>query len=259
MTSIDPIYSVCGFFVALLVGQTGVGGGSLMTPLLILGFGIPPAVAVGTDLLYAAATNAVGTLVHGRNKTVDWRITLRLAGGSIPTAFVTLLALSHFGLAHNRSSTVISAVLGVALILTAIALVFRGRILSLAGTGSEAAPHPRTAVLTVVIGVAIGFLVSISSVGAGALGVTSLILLYPWLKLSRIVGSDIAHAVPLTLLAGLGHWTLGSVDPTLLVSLLLGSVPGIVVGSQMAAKVPDVVLRPIVATVLLFVGGRLIF
>jgi len=258
MTSIDPIYSICGFLVALLVGQTGVGGGSLMTPLLILGFSIPPATAVGTDLLYAAATNAVGTLVHGRNKTVDWRITLRLACGSIPTAFLTLFALSRLGLA-DQHSTVISAVLGVALILTAVALVFRARILALAGTGTEDAPHPRTVALTVLTGVAIGFLVSISSVGAGALGVTSLILLYPWLKLSRIVGSDIAHAVPLTLLAGLGHWTLGSVEPMLLVSLLIGSIPGIIIGSQMAAKVPDVVLRPVVATVLLFVGGRLIF
>jgi uncharacterized protein len=256
--SIDPLYSLSGFVVGLLVGQTGVGGGALMTPLLILLFGVPPATAVGTDLLYASATKTVGTLVHGLNHTVRWRTVGLLASGSIPAAALTLLVISTFAVSGSATSGVISCVLGVMLWLTALSLIFRRQFLAWAGSRLLTIEPRRTSWLTVLTGAVIGVLVTISSVGAGALGVTALLLLYPRLPMAVIVGSDIAHAVPLTLLAGIGHWYLGSVDWTLLTSLLTGSVPGIIVGSYLCRRVPNAVLRPILATVLLMVGGRLV-
>ena len=259
LSTVNPLYTLSGFVVGLLVGQTGVGGGSLMTPILVLLFGIHPATAVGTDLLYAAATKSVGTLVHGYNHTVDWRVTRRLATGSLPATVLTLVLVSHFNLATPEAGKAISFVLGIALLLTAIALIFRSRLVALVGDRFASLPERRTAALTVATGVVLGALVTISSVGAGAVGVTALILLYPHLPTKTIVGSDIAHAVPLTLVAGIGHWILGSLDWTLLTSLLTGSIPGIILGSYLAAKVPDAVLRPILATVLVVVGGRLVF
>ena len=255
---IDPLYSLTGFFVGLLVGQTGMGGGAMMTPLLILLFGVHPATAVGTDLLYASATKAVGTLVHGLNHTVRWRIVTLLAMGSVPATALTLLVMSKFDQSGTIASGIIASVLGVLLLLTSLSLFFRSQFLAFAGTRLLAIEPRQTTLLTVTTGAALGVLVTISSVGAGALGVTALLLLYPRLPMAIIVGSDIAHAVPLTLVAGVGHWFLGSVDWPLLASLLTGSVPGIILGSYISAHVPDAVLRPILATTLMVVGGRLI-
>ncbi len=257
--SVDPRFMLSGFFVGLLVGQTGMGGGSLMTPILVLFFGIHPATAVGTDLLYASATKTVGTLVHGLNRTVDWRIVTRLASGSVPATLLTLLAISHFNIAGPTSGRIISMVLGVMLLLTALSLIFRRRFLALVGPTLERVPAEKAARLTVFTGVVLGILVTISSVGAGALGVTALLMLYPRVPMAIIVGSDIAHAVPLTLVAGVGHWWLGSVDWPLLTSLLSGSIPGIILGSYLSAHVPDAVLRPILAATLILVGGRLVY
>ena len=258
MQTIDTLYSASGFGVGLLVGLTGVGGGSLMTPLLVLLFGIHPTTAVGTDLLYAAATKSVGTAMHGVKNTVEWRIVGRLAAGSIPASAATLLLLSQLGVQSHAAGRLISIVLGVALVLTAVTILFRRQILEFwASRFGE--PNPgRIPLLTVLTGAVLGALVSISSVGAGAIGVTALLLLYPRLPTVRIVGSDIAHAVPLTLLAGLGHWLLGSVDWAVLSALLTGSLPGILVGSYVATRVPDLVLRPVLATTLILVGGRLL-
>src|SRR5262245_21163514 len=253
-------YSVAGFIVGAIVGLTGVGGGSLMTPLLVLMFGIHPAKAVGTDLLYAAITKAGGTWVHSSKGTVDWRITGLLAAGSMPATAVTLLAIHHFAPGgFGNSVKLISTVLGFALLLTATALLFRGRILAWAAarTAKERS-RGCTNVWTVATGIALGILVSISSVGAGALGVTALLLLYPKLPTVKIVGSDIAHAVPLTFVDGVGHWFMGSVDFTLLGSLRVGSLPGIWLGSHLAVRVPEKVLRPSLAAILLFTGGKLI-
>jgi uncharacterized membrane protein YfcA len=259
MSFFNPLYSVSGFAVGLLVGLTGVGGGSLMTPLLVLLFGIHPSTAVGTDLLYAAATKTVGTSVHGVSGTVDWRIVGWLAAGSVPATVATLLILAHFGVQSGAANHVITLVLGIALIATAIAILFRRIILNyFARRGGEPDPR-RTRIATVILGLILGVLVSISSVGAGAIGVTVLLVLYPALPASKLVGSDIAHAVPLTLIAGFGHWLMGSVNFPLLFSLLTGSVPGIIVGSLVATRMPDNVLRPILASTLALVGGRLIF
>jgi uncharacterized membrane protein YfcA len=257
--SVDPRFAVSGFFVGLLVGQTGMGGGSLMTPILVLFFGVHPATAVGTDLLYASATKTAGTLVHGLNRTIDWGIVGRLAIGSVPATVATLVAVSQFNIAGPTAARVISVVLGIMLLLTAISLVFRRRFLAIAGPALERVPPRIAARNTVITGVILGVLVTISSVGAGALGVTALLMLYPRVSMATIVGSDIAHAVPLTLVAGLGHWWLGSVDWPLLTSLLTGSIPGIVLGSYLSAHVPDGVLRPILAATLVLVGGRLVF
>ncbi len=254
----DYGYSVAGFFVGAIVGLTGVGGGSLMTPLLVLLFGINPAVAVGTDLLYAALTKAGGSLVHGRNNTVVWRIVALLGAGSVPAAALTLWWLSiHSGSTYGGKS-LISGTLGIALLLTACALLFRARLQAWAERpGISAFRERHLSALTVITGMILGVLVTISSVGAGALGSAALIFLYPRLSAVRIVGSDIAHAVPLTLVAGLGHWWLGNVDWALLLALLIGSLPGIALGSHAAARIPERVLRPMLATMLIFVGGKL--
>jgi uncharacterized protein len=257
LATINPLYSLSGLVVGTLVGFTGVGGGSLMTPLLVLLFGIHPATAVGTDLLYAGITKLAGTAVHGHNGTVDWRITRRLATGSLPAAVLTLLVLAHLGKNSADTGAVINTVLGFALILTAISLLFRRWLLASLARYTEKLSDRQISGLTVVLGVALGVLVSISSVGAGAIGVTVLILLYPNMPVARIVGSDIAHAVPLTLVAGTGHWLIGSVDWHLLISLLVGSIPGIAIGSHIASRVPDRVLRPILASTLAIVGGKL--
>jgi uncharacterized protein len=257
VSSVDVFYAIAGFGVSLLVGMTGVGGGSLMTPLLILLFGIHPATAVGTDLLYAAATKSAGTLVHGLNRSIDWRLVGRLAAGSMPTTALALFALTRFGIYSGAAQGLITAVLSCALAATASVLIFRKRIQPFfAAHVGELSPR-RTAALTVLLGAALGVLVSISSVGAGALGVTAIILLYPRLPTVRIVGSDIAHAVPLTLVAGIGYWMLGSIDWHLLGALLAGSLPGIVIGSYVSVRVPDTVLRFTLATTLLLVAGKL--
>jgi uncharacterized protein len=259
ISHINWLYSLSGLAIGTLVGFTGVGGGSLMTPLLVLLFGIHPATAVGTDLLYAGITKISGSVVHNLNGAVDWRITRRLASGSAPAAALTLLALSRFGAQSASVSTAITTTLGFALLLTAIVLVFRNWILKRVGTLLTDASEARIRWLTIALGAVLGVLVSISSVGAGAIGVTALLTLYPKLPTVKIVGSDIAHAVPLTLIAGAGHWWIGSVDFALLASLLIGSIPGIAIGSHFASRIPDRVLRPLLAGTLALVGGRLAF
>jgi uncharacterized membrane protein YfcA len=237
-----------------------------MTPLLILFFGVHPATAVGTDLLYAGVTKAVGTTVHGRSGSVNWRIVSLLASGSIPASVATLVALHVLGPRTEATSVLISFVLGTALLATAASLALRNRLIGHSATANGAdlastniASEWRQEVLTVLVGGAVGVLISISSVGAGAIGVTALYFLYPRLPAKMIIGSDIAHAVPLTLVAGSGYWLLGSIDWGMLGSLLVGSVPGIIVGSASAPRIPDAVLRPILATVLALVGARLVF
>ncbi|HTH73979.1 MAG TPA: sulfite exporter TauE/SafE family protein [Trinickia sp.] len=257
---INFLYSASGLGVGFLVGLTGVGGGSLMTPLLVLIFGVHPATAVGTDLLYAAVTKATGTLVHGLKGSVDWRITGRLAAGSVPAAALTLWLLHRYGMQSSAATSLIQHVLGTALLITSVALIFRPQLAKFAARRApQAISATRTALLTALTGAVLGALVSLTSVGAGAIGVTVLLLLYPLLPTSRIVGSDIAHAVPLTLVAGMGHWMLGSVDGAMLVSLLIGSVPGIALGSHFSARSPEALLRNLLAAVLVLVGVRLVW
>jgi uncharacterized membrane protein YfcA len=242
----------------MLVGLTGVGGGSLMTPVLVLLFGFHPATAVGTDLLYASVTKSVGTVVHHKGQTVDWRIVFGLASGSVPAAIITLYLMSRFGATAGHGSTTLNLLLGCALIVTGMAVMFRPLILRFAGDHIHGMTARRVTGWTVLLGATLGVLVSITSVGAGALGTTALLILYPKLPVARIAGSDIAHAVPLTLIAGIGHWMMGSVDFSLMGALLIGSIPGIIVGSLLGSRSSDAVLRPILAVTLLVVGGRLL-
>jgi uncharacterized membrane protein YfcA len=254
---IDPLYVVSGFGVGVLVGMTGVGGGSLMTPLLILLFGIHPATAVGTDLLYAAATKAGGSVAHGLAKSIHWPAVIRLASGSIPASIVTLFVLWQLDLNGESSRSLVNLVLCFALLLTAASLVFRKAIMDRYRARMEQFTPATTARATVLVGAALGVLVTISSVGAGAVGVTALLLLYPQLPMTRIVGSDIAHAVPLTLVAGMGHWATGAIDWHLMGVLLLGSLPGILIGSYCAHRVPEAALRLVLAATLVLVAGNL--
>ena len=259
LETVDPLYVLSGVLVGGLVGMTGVGGGSLMTPILILVFGIHPATAVGTDLLYASVTKASGSLVHGYNRNVEWRVVGRLASGSVPATILTVAALYYLHIDSKMTQLIITRVLGFALLFTAISLFMRKPLMRRYSANVPEMDPETVRRLTVLTGVILGVLVTLSSVGAGAIGVTALVLLYPKMESRRIVGSDIAHAVPLTLIAGAGHWWLGSVDFHMLVSLLVGSIPGIMISSHFASRVPDRVLRPLLAGTLAVVGGRLAF
>ena len=254
---IDPLYAASGLCVGILVGMTGVGGGSLMTPVLILLFGVHPAAAVGTDLMYAAATKTGGTVFHGFARSIDWPIVRRLASGSLPATIVTLYLMSYLNLDGAAARTLITIVLSFGLAATAAVLIFRHKITSMLHTRMMGLDPGQTAAATVFVGAVVGVLVSISSVGAGAIGATALIILYPRLPIVKIVGSDIAHAVPLTLAAGTGHWMLGTIDWHVVGSLLVGSWPGILLGSYLAFRLPETALRLLLAATLLVVAGKL--
>jgi uncharacterized membrane protein YfcA len=256
--SIDPLYICSGFGVGILVGMTGVGGGSLMTPLLILLFGVHPATAVGTDLLFAASTKAVRTMVHGVARTIDWRLVGLLTAGSMPATVASLIALSTLDLRGAAARHLIDLALGGVLLLTAAFLLGASHVRARAYADRISRLEPRTVLmLTVGLGFLMGILVSFTSVGAGAIGVTILLFLYPKMSVPCIVGSDIAHAVPLTLVAGTGHWILGSVDWALLGSLLVGSLPGVVFGSYVAGRVPSEAVRIALALVQMVVALKL--
>jgi uncharacterized membrane protein YfcA len=245
----DWLHAVAGLLVGVLVGLTGVGGGSLMTPLLVLLFGVSPQTAVGTDLLFAAITKITGSAVHGWRDTVEWKIVRRLALGSVPAAVITLavLAQGHIGKTMQRDLLLALAVL---LALTSLTVLFRNWLIRFAADLDPLDPPGKAIAGTIALGAVIGVAVSMTSVGAGAIGVSVLLMLYPRLPIVRIVGSDIAHAVPLALVAGIGHWFIGDVDGVLLTNLLVGSIPGVVVGSSLSTRAPDRVLRVVLAVVL---------
>lgn len=256
-------YIVSGLLVGMLVGLTGVGGGSLMTPLIVFLFGFPTSTAVGTDLLFASITKGGGVLVHHHShQSVEWKIVRWLALGSLPSALVVLGLLEHFGTKNPEVTKIINFSLGIALILTALSLFFRRRLMK-AGMETESHAPARfahlQAPLTVILGAILGALVTLSSVGAGALGTVALLFLYPRLPTLKIVGTDLAHAIPLTAVAGLGHMHMGNVNFMLLGSLLIGSLPGIYIGSHLSAKIPERVLRPVLASVLMLIGIKFVW
>lgn len=257
-------YTLAGLFVGIMIGMTGVGGGSLMTPILIFGFAVQPAVAVGTDLLFAAVTKAGGVWAYWRHGVVNWTAVKRLAMGSLTTTLLTLWFLSSTGIEQGHHNDLITSALGVALILTSSALLLKGFI---GGLLQARAGHPvvsalyrlrqdeqHKAIATVITGAFLGIMVTMSSVGAGALGAIILLFLYPKMRGVEIVATDIAHAVPLTAVAGLGHSAVGTVDWSLLTFLVMGSLPGIYIGSHLGVKIPDRIMRPLLAVLLLLVG-----
>ena len=239
------------------MGLTGVGGGSLMTPILLLFFSIKPAVAVGTDLLYASITKSAGILAHRKLGNIDWNIVRLLAYGSVPASIATILFLRTLNVESDHAVSTIKFWLGVALIVTSVAVLLRGQLMQLVNTGRWL-PAKYVTPATVLLGLVLGCLVTLTSVGAGALGVTALIMLYPREKITTIIGSDIAHAVPLTLVAGLGHATLGTINYSLLGTLLIGSIPGIYLGSHLSSKVAEHWVRIALAAILIFVGFKLV-
>lgn len=253
-------YIVSGFAVGLLVGLTGVGGGSLMTPLLTLLFGISPTVAVGTDLAFASITKSAGTFAHRFRGTVHWDIVRRLCVGALPAALITTLCLKYFGGLDPAMGQLIRYCIAGSVLLTVVAILFRSRMQAWINA------HPEKQLqgealrnATILSGAILGILVTISSIGAGAIGATLLVLLYPHLKPAEIAGTDIAYAVPLTAIAALGHWWLGSINWELLGMLLLGSVPGITIGSLAAKAVPEHFLRGLLAMTLTGVAAKLVF
>jgi uncharacterized membrane protein YfcA len=259
----DLAFVFAGFFVGFVVGLTGVGGGSLMTPILIFFFGIKPYLAVGTDLLFAAFTKMGGTIKLARSRHIDWPVVLNLSAGSIPAALITLYVLHNLGATSAAVQQIMTTTLGCALLLTAAATLYkalRGKTAPLAVVAGQeaAAARPRHWSLPLLFGALIGTLVTLTSVGAGAIGVTVLMVLYPLLPLPRIVAADIAYAVPLTLVAGMGHASLGSVDWPLLAKLLAGSIPGIWVGSHLMFKTPERVIRALLSLLLAYAGLKLI-
>jgi hypothetical protein len=262
-------FILAGLFVGTMVGMTGVGGGSLMTPILIFGFSIQPAIAVGTDLLFAAITKSGGIWAYWRHGVVKWNVVWRLAMGSIPATLLTLWVMNVTGMHEGEHSGLITKALGLALILTSSALLLKGWIGRLLRAQEG---HPvvnalyslrqdegHKALFTMLTGAGLGVMVTISSVGAGALGAVILLFLYPKLRGVEIVATDIAHAVPLTFVAGLGHSAVGTVDWSLLLYLLAGSLPGILIGSHLGVRISDQVMRPLLAVILVLVGIKCLF
>lgn len=255
------VNAFAGFGVGLLVGLTGVGGGSLMAPIMILIFGVAPSTAVGTDLWFAAITKIVGGWVHGKRGTIDWQIVRRMFYGSIPAALLTLIWLHHTGTSQSDNRLMFKT-LGVTLILTSAASVFRKRFHAFGERmrGTRPIEFKRAQpVLTVLAGAILGFLVTFTSIGAGALGAVMLLYLYPLrLTASALVGTDIVHAIPLTILAGTGHLLLGNVNFALLYSLLVGSIPGIVLGALASTYAPEKIVRFAISVMLVVIGVKMV-
>ncbi|MFB9244518.1 sulfite exporter TauE/SafE family protein [Massilia antarctica] len=253
-------YIVSGFAVGLLVGMTGVGGGSLMTPLLTLLFGVPPSVAVGTDLAFASITKSAGTFTHRLRGTVRWDIVRYLCCGALPAAVAATLALKQFGALDKEIGQIIRYSIAGSVMLTVIALLFKAKMLAWINAKPERQLQGRPlAAATIVSGALLGVLVTVSSIGAGAIGATLLVMLYPRMSAAEVAGTDIAYAVPLTAIAAFGHWWLGSINWALLAMLLIGSLPGITLGSWIAKSVPEGFLRALLATTLTLVAVKLVY
>ncbi|MDH4126271.1 MAG: sulfite exporter TauE/SafE family protein [Gammaproteobacteria bacterium] len=257
----DWMHTFAGLLVGTVVGLTGVGGGALMTPILVLLFGVSPALAVGTDLWFAALTKTVGGFIHQQRGSVEWSVLRRLCLGSLPTSVLTLSWLHRSGIDRYTQGLIMTA-LGCVLLLTAVAILFRTRTQSLGARIRTISPERfkrAQPALTVVAGSILGLLVTLTSVGGGALGIVMLVFLYPFrLTPTKLVGTDIVHAIPLTLIAGSGYLWMGNVDLSLLGKLLLGSVPGVILGSMLSARVAERPLRIAIAIILSLVGIKLL-
>ena len=254
------LYVTAGLLIGIMVGLTGVGGGSLMTPLLILLFGQAPGVAVGTDLWFAAVTKIAATASFGFSRRVDWRIVGRLAMGSTPGAAGAIYWVAT-AYSPPMVDHLILRALGVMLVITAVAMVLHGPLRHFGRSLSASQEHPGRwqFVLTIVTGVLIGVTIALTSVGAGALGTVALVWLYPRrLPPDRLVATDIAHALPVTIIAGIGHAALGHVNLPVLAYLLIGSIPGILLASRIVIRLPQVITRSLIAVMLLLAAGRIL-
>ncbi|KQQ76730.1 sulfite exporter TauE/SafE family protein [Acinetobacter sp. Leaf130] len=256
-------FILAGMLVGFCVGITGVGGGSLMTPILIGLFRIEPHIAIGTDLLYAAISKFCGSMVHARKLNIVWPIVLWLAVGSIPASFVTSWVLEHYLSQSTHYKAVLTMVLGFMLTLTGVSIIFRSRIekffnkfrnKEVIQTENEQLAIHHKRLYIIIMGIILGVFVTLSSVGAGAFGIMALVIMFPNLPMIRIIGSDVVHAVLLTLVAGLGHMSAGNVDFTLLMWLLVGSIPAIIVGTLISSRMPERLIRKILGITLFALG-----
>lgn len=243
------------------MGLTGVGGGALMTPLLLLVFGIPPATAIGTDLWFAAITKSCAVGMHHKSGLIDWQVVKRLWTGSLPATVVTILCMKFFGLTINLQF--LSVGIAAAVIITALGILFQTQLHDLGQrlrlTDADHFKHAQ-APLTIAAGVLLGVMVSLTSIGAGAFGAVILTYLYPLrLTPSRLIATDIAHAIPLAAVAGIGHMAIGHLDHILLLKLLAGSIPGVILGAYLSSRLPQAVLRYGLVLCLLGVGGKLLW
>ena len=250
----EVFYSIAGLFVGFIVGLTGIGGGALMTPILILGFGIPPVMAVSTDLLYASITKCGGMVSYARKKLVDWRVVLLLLAGSVPGSLLALRFMSGLG-EHASMEHLINLTLGFSLVLTSIAVFFRSRITALTANRKRISGTP-LAIITMLAGLFLGVMVTLSSVGAGALGTALLIVFYPRMSMASIVGTDLVHAVVLTGVAAAGHYQMDNINLELLKFLLLGGIPGVLAGSYLGTRLSSSMMQPVMGILLLLIGLR---
>jgi hypothetical protein len=253
----DFLAILSGFAVGAIVGLTGVGGGSLMTPLLLTVFKLNPAVAIGTDLWFAAITKATGSAAHHRAGHVHWRITALLLAGSLPAAAATIALMHRTGLTRGWAQALTFS-LGIALLLTAVVVAYRQTWHAMGLRLERWIPESRKPAFTVASGLLLGVLVSLSSIGAGAIGAALIMLIHPRLESQRVVGTDIAHAVPLTLAAGIGYASLGHVDWALLGALLIGSIPGIWIGAHATRRLPERLVRALLCAALVTAGLKVI-
>lgn len=257
----DLAYSFAGLVVGFVVGLTGIGGGALMTPILILGFGINPVIAVSTDLMYAAVTKIGGVWPYAKKKLVNWSVVVHLLIGSIPGSLITLWVLSQIDVMETIES-LINMTLGVSLVLTSFAVFFRAQIRDVVvkapEKGVKKAVKSNRNLITSCAGVVLGALVTLSSVGAGALGTAMLIILFPHMTMPMIVATDLVHAVVLTSVAGIGHWQLGNLDTTLLLMLLVGSLPGVWIGSNLGTRISPKIIQPIIGVLLFGIGIKFV-
>ena len=250
---------VSGAVIGFLVGMTGVGAGSLTTPLLITVFGVPAPVAVGTDLLFAALTKSTAAWRYQKHKYIDWAVLAWLAAGSLPGALLTLVWLRWAHPSTVMLNMVIRDGLAVILLASAAAnLAYPWLVQRDPRTGAVAAPSQRRKLVTTGLGVALGMMVVLTSVGAGAIGVAALMVLYPNLSVRRLIGTDVVHAIPLAFAAGLGHLALGSIDLKVLGLLLIGSIPGIAGGLRVTNSVPEWTVRVLLAAVLVVAALALV-
>lgn len=258
---VDVAHSLAGLGVGFVIGLTGIGGGALMTPILLLGFNVAPLVAVSTDLLYAAITKSGGIWNYARSGLVRYSIVVLMLCGSLPASWVALQVLSLID-TQMDIERVINLTLGLSLVLTSIAVFMRlqiqGLALALAETSYGAVLRRWRPYALIVAAALLGVLVTLSSVGAGALGTAILILLYPRLSMAQIVGTDLLHAVVLTAVAGLGHYQMGTVDLSLLAALLVGSLPGVWLGSYLGARLSPRVMQPVMGSLLMAIGLRFV-
>jgi hypothetical protein len=257
----NPMLTAAGALTGLLVGLTGVGGGSVMTPMLLLIFGTHPLSAVGTDLWFAAITKTAATKVHHGAGLIDWQIVRRLWAGSLPASALATWWLSSAHMGPHATDWVRGAI-AVAILVTASAMLFQhqlhelGRQFRVGDARHFKAMQPA---MTVVAGATLGALVTLTSIGAGALGVVFLAYLYPLrLTSSRLIATDIVHAIPLAMFAGMGHLIAGNVDLNLLGNLLIGSLPGVLIGATLSSRLPQVALKRALAAILIFTGYKLL-